>query len=130
MQETCKMAAATWCSSNNCDNAYRLSFNVSPLQFRQHDFIDKLKRALERYNTRPSRLEIELTENVLIHDISVVSAKLNELQALGVHISIDDFGTGYSSLRYLQKLPIDTIKIDRSFIRNIADIVTRAYVKW
>ena len=119
MQETCKMAAATWCSSNNCDNAYRLSFNVSPLQFRQHDFIDKLKRALERYNTRPSRLEIELTENVLIHDISVVSAKLNELQALGVHISIDDFGTGYSSLRYLQKLPIDTIKIDRSFIRNI-----------
>ena len=120
MQETCNIAASIWCSQNACENTSRLSFNVSPLQFRQHDFVDKLKRSLERSNAQPCCIEIELTENVLIHDIEVVSNKLDELKELGIHISIDDFGTGYSSLSYLQKLPIDTIKIDRGFVRNIA----------
>jgi len=120
MQQSCDMAAELWCSHNHCEHANRLSFNVSPLQFRQHDFVDKLRRALERSKAQPCCMEIELTENVLIHDFEVVRKKLDELQEIGIRISIDDFGTGYSSLSYLQKLPIDTIKIDRSFIRNIA----------
>jgi diguanylate cyclase (GGDEF)-like protein len=120
MQATCNMAASIWCLHGHCNNSNRLSFNVSPLQFRQHDFVDKLKLALERSKAQPCCIEIELTENVLIHDINLVSQKLDELKELGIHISIDDFGTGYSSLSYLQKLPIDTIKIDRSFVRNIA----------
>jgi EAL domain-containing protein (putative c-di-GMP-specific phosphodiesterase class I) len=90
------------------------------MQFKQPDFVDVLKQTIQNCGTQPECIEIELTENVLIHDIEIVKEKLGDLKDIGIHISIDDFGTGYSSLRYLQQLPIDTIKIDYSFIQNIA----------
>lgn len=120
MEETCRFTTALHNQIDEGNRHFRISFNVSPFQFNQTDFIEKLKRIIERYGTPPTCLEIELTENVLIHDIDLVKDKLDDLKSLGVHISIDDFGTGYSSLRYLQQLPIDIIKIDRSFVKNIA----------
>jgi EAL domain-containing protein (putative c-di-GMP-specific phosphodiesterase class I) len=120
MQKTCSIAAAIWNQRKKCNITDRISFNVSPLQFRQPDFVELLKQTMADYGTRPECIEIELTENVLIDDINLVKEKLGELKNLGVHISIDDFGTGYSSLSYLQQLPIDTIKIDYSFVKNIA----------
>ncbi len=120
MQEACSIASTIWGFRKQCLITDRLSFNVSPLQFKQPDFVDVLERTIQNSGTQPECIEIELTENVLIHDIKVVKEKLGNLKDLGVHISIDDFGTGYSSLRYLQQLPIDTIKIDYSFVQNIA----------
>jgi len=120
MQEACKVAATIWGLHEQCHVTDRLSFNVSPLQFKQADFVDVLAQTITNCGTQPQCIEIELTENVLIHDIGLVKEKLGQLKELGVHISIDDFGTGYSSLRYLQQLPIDTIKIDSSFVKNIA----------
>jgi EAL domain-containing protein (putative c-di-GMP-specific phosphodiesterase class I) len=120
MQKTCSIAAAIWSQRDKCYITDRISFNVSPLQFRQPDFVEILKQTMADCGTRPECIEIELTENVLIDDITSVKAKLGEIKKLGVHISIDDFGTGYSSLSYLQQLPIDTIKIDYSFVKNIA----------
>lgn len=119
MHKTCSIASAIWNQQDKCNITDRISFNVSPLQFRQPDFVEILKQTMTDCGTRPECIEIELTENVLIDDIVSVKDKLNELKNMGVHISIDDFGTGYSSLRYLQQLPIDTIKIDYSFVKNI-----------
>lgn len=120
MQETCRTAAEIRRLYGQGNPPGRISFNVSPIQFKQVDFVDVLERVINDIGARPEFVEVEITENVLIHDIDIVKKKLDRLKALGVHISIDDFGTGYSSLRYLQQLPIDTIKIDSSFVRNIA----------
>ncbi len=79
-----------------------------------------IRKTIDSYDLEPSCLELEITEDVLVHDINDVREKLHELKEYGVKISIDDFGTGYSSLRYLQELPIDIIKIDRSFVKNLA----------
>lgn len=121
LQQACKQTSRFWCSSNCCDELNRLSINVSPRQFKQDDFIEKLQKTLEHYKTRASCIELEVTENILIEDTLEVSKKLLALKDLGIKISIDDFGTGYASLRYLQQLPIDMIKIDRSFITHIND---------
>ncbi len=120
MEQACKHTTELWCARKRCTRLQSLSFNVSPKQFRQTDFILQLEDAIKKFSTKPSCIELEVTENVLIDDFQNVEEKLQRLIALGVQISIDDFGTGYSSLRYLQKLPIHTIKIDRTFIHNIA----------
>ncbi len=120
MQQACKFTNEIWCAQNFCNKMQSLSFNVSPKQFKQADFVQLLSESLAKYNTDSSCIELEVTENVLIHDIDDIERKLKELIDLGIQISIDDFGTGYSSLRYLQQLPINTIKIDRTFIHNIA----------
>jgi EAL domain-containing protein (putative c-di-GMP-specific phosphodiesterase class I) len=119
MEEACRIAADLGCTKTGCDFEQAISFNVSPRQFSQPDFVSQLKDVLNAEDNNPGCLEIELTENVLIHDIEEVEHKLQDLRELGVRTSIDDFGTGYSSLRYLQRLPINIIKIDRSFIMNI-----------
>jgi len=118
-QQACKQTSKLWCDSKRCNEVYSLSINVSPRQFHQDDFIEKIQAALKKYNTNPNCIELEVTENILIEDTGKVSKKLDLLKSMGIKISIDDFGTGYASLRYLQKLPIDMIKIDRSFIRHI-----------
>ena len=118
-QQACKKTSEFWCNSQCCDEIYSLSVNVSPRQFKQDDFVDKIKQTLQQYNTRPSCIELEITENVLIDDTDKARQKLQALRDLGLKISIDDFGTGYASLRYLQQLPISMIKIDRSFISHI-----------
>jgi len=108
-----------WCNELPCDEVLSISINVSPNQFLQPDFIQQVEQHLLDWSISPGCVELELTENILIRDTRMVRDKLHQLKALGVHISIDDFGTGYASLRYLQKLPIDAIKIDRSFIAKL-----------
>ena len=98
-----------------------VSVNVSPIQFKREDFIDELVKKINRHAIDVRHLEIEITEGILIDSIDETVAKLKEIRAMGIGISLDDFGTGYSSLRYLQVLPLTTLKIDRSFISNIAE---------
>jgi diguanylate cyclase (GGDEF)-like protein/PAS domain S-box-containing protein len=96
-----------------------LAINVSAYQFGQHDFVEAVEDMLNRYRIDPTKLKLELTESVIVSDISEVIKKMHALKALGVRISLDDFGTGYSSLSYLKRLPIDQLKIDQSFVRDI-----------
>jgi EAL domain-containing protein (putative c-di-GMP-specific phosphodiesterase class I) len=98
----------------------RIAVNVSPLQFRQAHFVKQVSAALEANALDPSYLEIELTEATLMSNAESSVALLEELSALGVVVAIDDFGTGYSSMSYLQRFPIDKLKIDRSFITDLA----------
>ncbi len=98
-----------------------LAVNVSELQFRQRDFVLQVERALTQSGAPPDRLKLELTESLVIDDVQYAIEKMLALKALGVGIAMDDFGTGYSSLSYLTRLPLDEIKIDRSFIRNLPD---------
>ncbi len=96
-----------------------LSVNVSPIQFKKPDFIDDLTDMIRRYGIDVAHLEIEITEGIFIDNVQDTVSKLNTIRDMGIGISLDDFGTGYSSLRYLQILPLTTLKIDKSFISNI-----------
>jgi EAL domain-containing protein (putative c-di-GMP-specific phosphodiesterase class I) len=96
-----------------------LSVNISARQFRQPDFVEQIKAVLERTGAPPNRLQLELTESILVDNIEDVVNKMTKLGAHGVNFSVDDFGTGYSSLSYLQRLPLDQLKIDRSFVRDL-----------
>ncbi|MBF0251746.1 MAG: EAL domain-containing protein [Alphaproteobacteria bacterium] len=96
-----------------------IAVNLSARQLREPSFASIVKRILKRMNLDPSALEIEITESMLMSDASNVVAILEDLHDYGIHISMDDFGTGYSSLSYLKRFPIDTIKIDRSFVSDI-----------
>ncbi len=96
-----------------------VSVNVSPLQFRRTDFFDVVQRTLDETEFDPARLEIELTESVLLGNVDTAEAGMLRLKAIGVRLALDDFGTGYSSLLYLRRLPFDKLKIDRSFVLSI-----------
>jgi diguanylate cyclase (GGDEF)-like protein/PAS domain S-box-containing protein len=93
-----------------------LSFNLSPIQLYDEDLISCLKRAIHEYGIRPELLEIEITESAIIQDAEKAIEILSEIKTLGIRLSLDDFGTGYSSLSYLRRLPVDSLKIDRSFL--------------
>ncbi len=110
---------AQW-GGNDQTRDLELAINVSAQQFRLHGFVDLVAAALRAYQVDPSRLKLELTESVVLNDVADVVAKMHALKALGVKLSLDDFGTGYSSLSYLKQLPLDQIKIDQSFVRDIA----------
>jgi diguanylate cyclase (GGDEF)-like protein len=99
----------------------RIAVNVSPVQFRSQAFALKVTAALAASGLAPHRLEMEITEAVLIRDDEAALAMLHQLRALGVRIALDDFGTGYSSLSYLQRFPFDKIKIDRCFVKDVAE---------
>jgi diguanylate cyclase (GGDEF)-like protein/PAS domain S-box-containing protein len=99
--------------------AVRIAVNVSPLQLRSRDFIAEIRAILSRDPHAAAGLELELTESLLMQDVQLSIATLQVLRDLGVRIAIDDFGTGFSSLSYLAKLPVDTVKIDRSFVMNM-----------
>lgn len=96
-----------------------LSLNVSAVQCKKRGFIEGLMQILEIYDVSPSEIEIEVTETILIEDFDYISERLNELKKTGVRISLDDFGTGFSSLSYLKGLPIDTLKIDKTFVDTL-----------
>jgi diguanylate cyclase (GGDEF)-like protein len=96
-----------------------LSVNISPKQFKQPDFISVIKNQVERHAIDSSMLMLEITEGVLLENVNDITNKMNELKKLNIKFSIDDFGTGYSSMTYLKMLPIDEIKIDRSFISDL-----------
>ena len=98
----------------------RLAVNVSPLQFKGGTFALKVMSALAGSGLAACRLELEITEAVLIGDDEAALKILHELRSIGVRVALDDFGTGYSSLSYLRRFPFDKIKIDRSFIKDLA----------
>lgn len=100
-------------------NPIIMSINVSAIQYMKIDFVENLIAVIEKYGVDPKYIELEVTESVLIADFDSVATKLKALKEYGVRISLDDFGTGYSSLAYLKKLPIDTLKIDKSFIDTV-----------
>lgn len=111
-----------------------ISVNVSPLQFRRADFVADLASLLKTTGADPRRLELEITEGVLIEDDRRAVQILNDLKGMGFQIALDDFGTGYSSLSYLSRYPFDTIKIDRSFVNNIgvvenAQVIVRTIIE-
>jgi len=95
------------------------SVNLSARQFREDGLVRKVSRVLEETGLHPQCLELELTESTVMHDVDAAIATLQGLKSLGVSLSVDDFGTGYSSLSYLENLPLDKLKIDRSFVRDI-----------
>lgn len=97
----------------------RLAVNISPRQFQSPSLADTVAAVLAETGLAPERLELELTEGVLLHNPENTIANMDRLSAMGVRLSIDDFGTGYSSLTYIKRLPIDQLKIDRSFVRDI-----------
>jgi EAL domain-containing protein (putative c-di-GMP-specific phosphodiesterase class I) len=97
-----------------------VSINLSPVQFMQKDMPAMLERIIKETGVDPNLLTIEITESTFMHNVEYTSSVLKELKDIGVSISIDDFGTGYSSLSYLKRFPIDNLKIDISFIREIA----------
>ena len=101
-----------------------VAVNVSPREFHHKDFVEQVKSVLVTSGARPQRLKLELTESLLLHDVEDTIVKMTALRAEGVSFSLDDFGTGYSSLSYLKRLPLDQVKIDRSFVR---DVLTDAY---
>ena len=96
-----------------------LSVNVSVHQFRQPDFVQQVQSVMDRTGVRAQQLKLELTESSLAHDMEDIILKMEKLKALGVGFSLDDFGTGYSSLNYLKRLPLDQLKIDQSFVRDV-----------
>jgi EAL domain-containing protein (putative c-di-GMP-specific phosphodiesterase class I) len=101
--------------------APRIAVNVSALQLAQRDFVSSLDSTLAAYPEATAGLDIELTESVLMDDLSGNIEKLRAVKSRGLQVSIDDFGTGYSSLGYLSRLPLDALKVDRSFIDNMAE---------
>lgn len=99
--------------------ALQLAVNVSARQFRQPDFVAQVSSIVERCGVDPQRLKIELTESMLVNDIEDIIAKMTALQSSGVQLSLDDFGTGFSSLSYLKRLPLNQLKIDQAFVRDL-----------
>jgi diguanylate cyclase (GGDEF)-like protein len=97
----------------------KVAVNISALQFRQPSFVEQVLATLSRTGAKPENLRLELTESMLVENIEDVIAKMNELQSHGLRFSLDDFGTGYSSLSYLKRLPLDRLKIDRSFVHDM-----------
>jgi EAL domain-containing protein (putative c-di-GMP-specific phosphodiesterase class I) len=95
-----------------------VAVNISARQFRQPDFVERVLTAIENAGANPKNLTLELTESMLVDDVEEVIDKMTELKRHGLKFSLDDFGTGYSSLSFLRRLPLDELKIDRSFVRD------------
>jgi diguanylate cyclase (GGDEF)-like protein/PAS domain S-box-containing protein len=97
-----------------------IAVNVSGHQFRQADFVDQVEACATRYGIDPGKLKLELTESLVVHNVEEAISKMQQLKSFGIRFSMDDFGTGHSSLSYLKRLPLDQLKIDQSFVRDIA----------
>jgi diguanylate cyclase (GGDEF)-like protein/PAS domain S-box-containing protein len=112
----------------------RVAVNLSAKQFEQENLVEIIKRILDETGLKPQWLELEITESILMKNLEFSIVILNKLRSMGIHVSLDDFGTGYSSLNYLKRLPIDTLKIDKSFVDNITvdpkdEIIARAIIE-
>jgi EAL domain-containing protein (putative c-di-GMP-specific phosphodiesterase class I) len=98
-----------------------LAVNVSAKQFQQSDFVEQVTAMVRRHAINPARLKIELTESTVLDNVDATTEKMSQLGKIGIGFSMDDFGTGYSSLAYLQRLPLDQLKIDRSFVGDLSE---------
>ncbi len=116
--ETACAQLATWATQPAMTHLM-MAVNVSARQFHQPDFVETVLATLARTQANPKRLKLELTESMLVDDMEGIIAKMGALKAQGVGFSLDDFGTGYSSLAYLKRLPLNQLKIDQGFVRNI-----------
>ena len=116
-----------WASDPRASELH-VAINVSARQFRQPDFVERVRSALARSGAPAEKLKLELTESLIIDDVEGTIEKMRALKRFGVGFAMDDFGTGYSSLSYLTRLPLDQIKIDRSFVRNLPDSANDAAV--
>ena len=112
--------AMRWPAITSDGDPLRVSVNLSPLEFRRRELIGELRAVLAETGLEPGRLKLEIVETALMENHDSTIETLHTLRARGVHIAIDDFGAGYSSLGYLREFPIDTLKIDRSFVTEIA----------
>lgn len=121
--ETACAQLKAWATNDNASEL-RLAVNVSPRQFADPDFAHQVRSVLAASGANPARLKLELTESLALDNIEDTIEKMNLLKALGITFSMDDFGTGYSSLAYLTQLPLDELKIDRSFVMNLPDNAT------
>jgi diguanylate cyclase (GGDEF)-like protein/PAS domain S-box-containing protein len=119
--ETACEQIKTW-EDDTLTSELKIAVNVSARQFRQPDFVVQVQSVLASSGANPTRLKLELTESMLLEDMSDTIAKMQAIKQLGVLFSMDDFGTGYSSLSYLAQLPLDQLKIDQSFVRNLPGI--------
>jgi diguanylate cyclase (GGDEF)-like protein/PAS domain S-box-containing protein len=118
--ETACHQLSAW-AANPATRDLHLSVNISARQFHQKGFVEEVKAVVQRSGARPDRLNLELTESLLLKNVDKAIQTMEALKEFGVEFSIDDFGTGYSSLAYLKRLPLSQIKIDRSFVRDIVD---------
>jgi EAL domain-containing protein (putative c-di-GMP-specific phosphodiesterase class I) len=129
LHEACSQAQA-WKTDGLDFNI--ISVNISAREFDDSDFLDNICEVLRETGLEPSHLELEITETVLMKNIQTSTAILHALRAMGIKISIDDFGTGYSSLSYLKRMPVDTLKIDQSFVKDIStendDVLVKAII--
>ncbi len=117
LDEACRQASA-WAAEGL---TLGISVNVSAYQLNRREFAEDVERALERSGIPPSSLTLEITETTLVRDVPAACERLQEVKALGVRVAIDDFGTGYASLSHLQRMPVDILKIDRSFVAALND---------
>jgi EAL domain-containing protein (putative c-di-GMP-specific phosphodiesterase class I) len=120
LAEACRQLRE-WQVQFPADPPLTVSVNLSVKQCSQKDLVQKVAEVLQQTGLAAENLKLELTESMIVEDAESTSTMLSELRALGVQVQIDDFGTGYSSLGYLQRLPIDTLKIDRTFIGRIGN---------
>ena len=118
--ETACMQLKAWQDQPVCKHL-QLSVNVSARQFHQSDFVEKVQRALDISGIKPACLKLELTESVVLENVTETASRMRQLIELGVSFSLDDFGTGYASLSYLKMLPLAQVKIDQSFVRDVPD---------
>ncbi|MEO1962367.1 MAG: GGDEF domain-containing phosphodiesterase [Cycloclasticus sp.] len=105
--------------TNPATNTLTIAINVSPIEFNEDSFVSNVLTATARHDINPQLLKLELTETMMVDDIEGIIAKMNLLKANGVQFSMDNFGTGYSSLQYLRQLPLNQLKIDQSFVRDL-----------
>ncbi|MCD8512856.1 MAG: EAL domain-containing protein [Nitrincola sp.] len=118
LNESCQQLAI-WQQSEKSKHLI-LAVNISPKQFQQQNFVDTLLECIQKHNIQPSSLKLEITESMLLDDVDETVAKIDTLKKHGISFSLDDFGTGYSSLSYLKRLPLDQLKIDKSFVTDMS----------
>jgi EAL domain-containing protein (putative c-di-GMP-specific phosphodiesterase class I) len=131
--EACRQGAA-WREAFPEKSGWTISVNVSVKQLQHPRFVDDVRAALEATGLEPDRLILEITESVMMQDVSAMMERLRALKEVGVRLAIDDFGTGYSSLSYLREFPFDLLKIDKAFIDDVAEVagqkdLTRAIIE-
>src|SRR5262249_5571111 len=123
MRTACEQARA-WCDAGL--GALRVAVNLSARQFSAPGLIGEIEAVLMETGLPPAQLDIELTESLFMNDVNQAVEMMHRMKALGLSLSIDDFGTGYSSLSYLRRFPIDVLKIDQSFIRDMGSLANAA----